>query len=94
MTVGFVATHYPHADHHSEFVSRVQRVADVLRSTPGCLGAECWVTADGDAVVSIVHWESESAQAASMQALGTADVDVAFDDREVRPREIVQLVSA
>ncbi|MFD5096637.1 antibiotic biosynthesis monooxygenase family protein [Amycolatopsis thailandensis] len=94
MTVGFVATHYPHADHHDEFVARVRRVAGVLSSTPGCLGAECWVTAAGDAVVSIARWESAAAQAASMQALGSADVDVAFDDREVRPREIVQLVSA
>ncbi|WP_340682047.1 antibiotic biosynthesis monooxygenase [Amycolatopsis coloradensis] len=94
MTVGFVATHYPHTDHHDEFVARVRRVADVLRCTPGCLAAECWVTAAGDAVVSIVRWESEAAQAASMQALGSAAVDVAFDDREVRPREIVQLVSA
>ncbi|WP_409491436.1 antibiotic biosynthesis monooxygenase [Amycolatopsis sp. cmx-11-12] len=94
MTVGFVATHYPHPDHHDDFVSRVQRVADALRATPGCLAAECWVTAAGDAVVSIVRWESETAQADSMRALGSADVDVAFDDREVRPREIVQLVSA
>ncbi|WP_414938981.1 antibiotic biosynthesis monooxygenase [Amycolatopsis sp. cmx-11-51] len=94
MTVGFVATHYPHPEHHDDFVSRVQRVAIALRATPGCLAAECWVTATGDAVVSIVRWESETAQAASMRALGSADVDVAFDDREVRPREIVQLVSA
>ncbi|WP_037312402.1 antibiotic biosynthesis monooxygenase [Amycolatopsis orientalis] len=94
MTVGFVATHYPHPDHHDAFVSRVHRVAEALRSTPGCLSAECWVTAAGDAVVSIARWESEAAQAASMQALGSADVDVAFDEREVRPREIVQLVSA
>ncbi|MEV7548081.1 antibiotic biosynthesis monooxygenase [Amycolatopsis sp. NPDC089917] len=94
MTVGFVATHYPHADHRDEFVARVQRVAGVLRSTPGCLAAECWVTADGGAVVSIARWESAAAQSASMQALVSADVDVTFDDREVRPREIVQLVSA
>ncbi|MEU3624715.1 hypothetical protein BS329_34610 [Amycolatopsis coloradensis] len=93
MTVGFVATHYPRPDHHDDFVTRVQRVADALRATPGCLAAECWVTAAGDAVVSIVRWESETAQAASMRALGSADVDVAFDDCEVRPREIVRLVS-
>ena len=94
MSVGFVAMHYPHADHHDAFVARVQRVAGVLRSTPGCLGAECWVTPAGDAVVSIARWESEAAQAASMQALGSADVDVAYDEREVRPREITALVSA
>lgn len=94
MNVGFVAMHYPHADHHDEFIERVQKVAGVLRSTPGCLAADCWVTASGDAVVSIVRWESETAQAASMQALGSADVDVAYDEREVRPREITPLVSA
>ncbi|MEV6911702.1 antibiotic biosynthesis monooxygenase [Amycolatopsis sp. NPDC051071] len=88
MSVGFVAMHYPHADHHDAFVARVRR------DTPGCLSAECWVTAAGDAVVSIARWESEAAQAASMQALGSADVDVAYDEREVRPREITALVSA
>ena len=52
MTVGFVAAHYPQPMHFDEFVARVHQVAGVLRSTPGCLSAECWVTADGDAVVS------------------------------------------
>jgi quinol monooxygenase YgiN len=93
MTVGFVGIHYPHASHYAEFVSRVQRVAEVMRSTPGCLAADCWVTATGEAVVSIVQWESEAAQASSLATVMAADVDVDFDEREARPREIIQLVS-
>jgi len=91
MTVGFVAAHYPQPAHFDEFVARVHQVADVLRSTPGCLSAECWVTADRDAVVSIAQWESDEAFVASFAAVRDADVDVVFDERERRPRHIFKL---
>lgn len=91
MTVGFVAAHYPQPTHFDEFVARVHKVAEVLRSTPGCLSAECWVTADGDAVVSIAQFESDKAYAASFAAVRDADVDVMFDERERRPRQIFKL---
>ena len=94
MTVGFVAIHYPQASQYDDFVSRVQRVADVFRSTPGCLAADCWVTTARDAVISIVQWDTDAAQASSMAAVMAADVDVDYDDRESRPRQILQLVSA
>ena len=91
MTVGFVAIHYPDAAHYDEFVSRVQRAAKVMRPTTGCLGADCWVTPGGAVVISIAHWESEAAQASSLAAAKAAGVDFDYDEREVRPREILQL---
>jgi hypothetical protein len=91
MTVGFVAIHYPHSAHYDEFVSRVQHAAEVMRPTPGCLGATCWVTPAGEAVISIAHWESEAAQASSLATAKAAGVDFDYDEREARPREILRL---
>ncbi|MFI7002278.1 antibiotic biosynthesis monooxygenase family protein [Nocardia sp. NPDC050175] len=93
MTVGFVAFHYPRPSHFDEFVGRVRKVRDVLSSAPGCLSVECWISADGEAVVSTGQWESDEAFAASFAAVATADVDVTFDERECRPRQIVKLSS-
>jgi quinol monooxygenase YgiN len=94
MKTGMVALHYPHIAHREDFLSRVRRVAEVFRSTAGCLSADYWVTVAGDVVVSIVQWESEAASAASLAAVQAADVDIDFDERESRPREILRLVSA
>ncbi|GGT41326.1 antibiotic biosynthesis monooxygenase family protein [Nonomuraea spiralis] len=92
VNVAMIATHYPQPAHREEFVTRVRKVAEVFRGMPGCLSAEIWLTQD--TVVSFVRWESDEAFAASLPALGDADVDVAFDEREARPREIVRLVAA
>ncbi|MEV0390419.1 antibiotic biosynthesis monooxygenase [Nonomuraea sp. NPDC050643] len=92
MNVGMVAFHYPHAAYQEEFVSRVHRVAEEFRRTPGCLSAGCWVS--GEAVVSIVHWESEEAFTASFATVLAAGLDLDYDEREARPREIHRLVAA
>lgn len=94
MKVGFVAIHYPHTSHREEFISRVQRAAEVMRPTPGCLSADCWVTAAGDAVVSTAQWVSEEALTSSISTARAAGVDFNHDERESRPREILRLVSA
>ncbi|WP_062989367.1 antibiotic biosynthesis monooxygenase family protein [Nocardia anaemiae] len=94
MTVGFVAFHYPRPEDFDDFVNRVRNVAAVLRSVPGCLSADCWVSTDGDdAVVSTGQWESDEAFAASFATVAAADVDVTFDERERRPRQIFKLAS-
>jgi quinol monooxygenase YgiN len=93
MAVGFVAVHYPHPDHHDDFVRRVERAVEVMLQTPGCLAADGWVTPTGDAVISIGKWESPEAQAASVAMAEAADVDFVYDEREVRPRMILRLVS-
>ncbi|MEU7858112.1 antibiotic biosynthesis monooxygenase [Nonomuraea sp. NPDC049141] len=91
MKIGMIASHYPHALHREEFIARVHQVAEVFRGTPGCLSAECWLS--DDAVISIVQWESDEAFAASLAAVQEADLDLAYDEREVRPREIVRIVA-
>lgn len=93
MKVAMIGSHFPRAAHREEFISRVQRVAEAFRATPGCLSAECWLSADGEAVVSTVQWESEEAFNASFAAVQKADLDIAYDDRESRPREIFHLVA-
>ncbi|MEU0501204.1 antibiotic biosynthesis monooxygenase [Nocardia sp. NPDC005998] len=94
MTVGFVAFHYPRPEHFDDFVSRVHKVAAAMRSAPGCLSVDCWISTDGDdAVVSTGQWESEEAFAASFAAVAAAQVDVTFDDREHRPRQIFRLAA-
>jgi len=93
MKIGFVAIHYPHLVHREEFIARVQQAAEVMRQTPGCLAADCWVTVAGDAVVSTVQWESEEARALSFANAKAAGVDFDYDERESRPREILRLVS-
>ena len=93
MKVGFVAIHYPHSAYREDFILRVQRAAEVMRPTPGCLSADCWVTIAGDAVVSTAQWDSKDAQASSFATARAAGVDFDYDERESRPREILRLVS-
>lgn len=93
MNVGLVGLHYPCVEHREDFVMRVQHAVEVIRSTPGCLAADCWVSAAG-AVVSTAQWETRKAMAASFTAAEAAGVDFAYDEREARPREIHHLTSA
>ncbi|SHG23928.1 putative quinol monooxygenase [Streptoalloteichus hindustanus] len=94
MKVGMVAYHYPHAEHREEFIARLHQVVEFFRRTPGCLSADCWVTADNDAVISTVQWESEAAFGASFAAVRASGLDLTYDERESRPREIIRLVAA
>lgn len=88
-----VAIHYPQEVHREEFLSRVQRAAQVIGSAPGCLSADCWLGAAG-AVVSTAQWETAEAMKASFRAAELAGVDFTFDDREARPREIHHLLAS
>ena len=92
MKAGLVAIHYPHVRHREEVILRAQRAAEVTRLTPGCLSVDCWLTSAGDAVVTTGRSESENALAASFAEAEAAGVD--YDERELRPREILRLVSA
>jgi len=75
-------------------ISRVRRAADVMAATPGCLAAECWVSQDDQAVVTTGQWDSEQARAASFAAVRAAGVDFHYDEREIRPRQVVRLTLA
>ncbi|MEU9000173.1 antibiotic biosynthesis monooxygenase [Streptomyces caniferus] len=91
MTVGFVGVHYPHPTHFDDFIARVQHAVDVLRTTPSCLSAACWVTAEGESVVSTAQFASDEALAASFAAAHEAGVDFAYDERERLPRQVLTL---
>ena len=65
-----------------------------MAATPGCLAAECWVSEDGQAVVTTGQWESEQDLMAGFSAVRTAGIDFDYDERESRPREVFRLVSA
>ncbi len=46
------------------------------------------------AVVTTGQWESEQALTAGFAAVRTAGVDIDYDDRESRPRQVFTLASA
>jgi quinol monooxygenase YgiN len=93
MKVGLVALHYPRPEHRDEMISRVRQAAAVMTAAPGCLAADCWVSEDGQAIVTTGQWESVQALAAGFAAVRTAGVDIGYDERESRPREIHRLIS-
>ena len=94
MKVGLIAAHYPRREHRDEMISRVRQAAEVMAAAPGCLAVDCWVTEDGQAVVTTGQWESEEALAAGFSAVRTAGIDFDYDQRESRTREVLKLVSA
>lgn len=64
-----------------------------MRSTPGCLSAQCWTTSDGDAVVTTGQFESEEAFQSAFAAARTLGAAVGFDEREHKPRQVFTLLS-
>jgi quinol monooxygenase YgiN len=94
MKVGLVALHFPRREHRDEMISRVRQAADVMMAAPGCLAADCWVSEDGQAVVTTGQWESEQAMTAGFAAVQAAGVDFGYDERESRPRQVFRLVCA
>jgi quinol monooxygenase YgiN len=93
MTVGLVAIHYPHDAHREELISRVKRAADVMRRTPGCLSAETWIDLANQTVVATGEWESDEALGRAFAAVESAGVDIEYDARGLRPREVLRLIS-
>jgi heme-degrading monooxygenase HmoA len=89
MKVGLVGIHYPRPEHWDEYISRVRQAAEVLAATSGCLEVDCWLSEDNQADVSIGQWESEQAFTAGIAAARAAGVDFDYDEREFRPREIL-----
>lgn len=92
MAVGFVAFHYPCAEYAEEFLGRVRRACEFVRSRPACEAAECWVAADGEAVVTTGRFESEAALKAAFEAARESGVITEADEREHRPRRFITLL--
>lgn len=93
MKVGLVAIHYPQAAYRAELISRIRAAAEVMRQTPGCLSVDYWTNPDNETVVTTGQWESEAAMAAAFAAVQAAQVDFDYDERELRPREVLRLVA-
>ncbi|MFE7532518.1 antibiotic biosynthesis monooxygenase [Kitasatospora sp. NPDC057542] len=94
MPFGFVAFHYPKPEYVEEFVGRCHQVREVLAAQSGFLRAEVWVTSEGDAVVTTGEFESPQAfQAAFATVARESGAAVAFDEREVKPRQVHTLLS-
>jgi len=91
MKAGLVAFHYPSRDYCEEMLGRVRRAAAFIAAMPGCLGVDCWLTEDGQAVVSTGQWESMEALLGGFAAARAAGIDFHVDEREVRPREVFRL---
>jgi hypothetical protein len=83
-----IAYHYPRPEHHGEMVERVGRAAEVMASVPGCLEAGCWIDEVNGAVVAMGDFATRAGALSALAAVGAANVDFDFDEREHRPRDV------
>jgi quinol monooxygenase YgiN len=93
MHVGMIAFHYPKAQHRDEMIQRVMQAAVVMTAVPGCLAVDCWNDPASGAVVTTGKWVSKEALEASFHAVRAAGVDIDYDDREARARDIFSLLA-
>jgi hypothetical protein len=91
MSVAIVAFHYPRPEHRAELVARVRQAAEVMRSVPGCLAADCWENSQTGAVVTTGVREDADARQAAFRSVAAAGVDFEYDEREARPRDVYSL---
>ena len=89
-----VVAFHPKPAHHEEMVRRVADAAAVIRELAGCIDVDYWLDEASSAVVSTAKFDSKDDWLAAFDAVDAAGVDFAFDERELRPREIYNLVEA
>jgi quinol monooxygenase YgiN len=92
--VGLVAFHYPRPEYAEEMLRRVRQAVKAIKAAPGCLGADCWLTDDGIAIVTTGQWESRRALNAGFAAARAAGLDFSYSKHEAWPREIHHLERA
>lgn len=93
MTFGLVAVHYPRPENADDLVERVGRAAKVMATAPGCLDVRCWTDEASGAVVATAKFASKQTCDEAL-ATAAATVDIAYDERERRPREFYHLIGA
>lgn len=56
-----VSRYYPAPGKHDELFAAMKKIADMAASSDGCFGAQACVSdQDGDALIAISRWDSES----------------------------------
>jgi heme-degrading monooxygenase HmoA len=91
MSFCLVAFHYAKPAYRDEMIQRLHRAAEVVRTVPGCLDADCWQDEATGAIIATARWESKDACQGGFAALDAAHVDWQYDERESRPRDVFSL---
>ena len=91
MSFRLLAFHYPKPEHRTEMLHRLARAVEVMANADGCLGAEYWRDEASGALVATAKFDAKHR---CLEALDhtAAIVDIAYDERESRPREVYHLV--
>ena len=84
---------YPKVEHRNQMIERVRQAATVMRTVPGCIDVDCWTDETSGTVITTAKWESRETLEAAFKAVRAAGVDIGYDDREARGREIFSLLA-
>ena len=94
MAFRIIAFHYPKPEYYDEMVRRIARAAEVTAGVAGCIDVDYWREESSGAVVSTAKFASEEDWREALEAIATAGVDFAYDEREATAREVYNLVEA
>jgi ABC-type phosphonate transport system ATPase subunit len=88
-----IAFHYPRPAHAVELTQRIAKAAEIMAAAPGCQDIDYWKDEGTGAIVATAKFDSKHT---CLDALAAAaeTVDIAYDDREERPRDVYYLVEA
>jgi hypothetical protein len=86
-----LAFHYPKPEHRTEMLHRLARAVEVMASADGCLEAEYWRDEASEALVATAKFDSKQRCLDALDRTAVM-VDIAYDEREARPREVYHLV--
>lgn len=92
MSVGFVAFHYPAAQHFEGFVERTRQGRDLLQTCAGLEDVQIWATPDRDAVITTVRFQTTAQLRAAFADPRVSTITI-YDDRERASRKIIDVVS-
>jgi heme-degrading monooxygenase HmoA len=88
LTYLFMILHYPRPEYRDELLAGMSRVADVMRTVPGCLEVAPWQQLDSECVAAVSRWDSPEATKLGWAAVEAAGLDPSFNPRgEFRERE-------
>ena len=91
MSFRLLAFHYPKPEYRAEMLDRLARAVEVMANADGCLDAEYWQDEASEALVATAKFDSRQ-RCLDALTRTAALVDIAYDERESRPREVYHLV--